>query len=305
MLDLTEASVQHPVLTDKAGEFSSKYNREHFQFDHGLSGHPLFALDSLRALAKRMPDHRDTYWSNGKVSVDAGWETGRDGRLSLDDTIAHIADNNSMVILKHAEQDGVYGPLLKDFLGRIVQLAGPRMRPDVMVGEVLILISSPNRVTPYHIDAETNYLVQVTGDKTICVFDGQDRTLVRHEELEKYFAGDHSGAAYRQERQKDATEYDLRAGTAVHIPPFSPHWVRNGNNVSVALSVNYELRSIHRLGRVYRMNAMLRRAGLAPTAPGQSGWRDGLKAAAIDGMASARNIVRRQSGQGYATWQPG
>ncbi len=292
-----------PLLDDPGGHFANHYNRQHFKFDHGLDGHPLFALDSLRALARRMPDHGDTYWSNGPVEVTAGWETGRDGRLSLDDTIAHIRDNNSLVILKHVEQDPVFAPLLQRFLGRVVELAGPRMRDDVVVGEVLVLISSPGRLTPYHIDAETNFLVQVAGDKTFCLFDGSDRTLLGHDELERFFAGDHSGARYRAERQGDATMYELRAGDAVHIPSFAPHWARNHDSVSVALSVNYELRSILQLGRVYRMNHLLRRAGLAPAPPGVSPWRDRIKLASASGVIVARSLLRPRRSP-YGTWQP-
>ena len=93
-----------------------------------------------------MPDHRDTYWSNGKVAINNRWETGTEGRASLQDTIVNIAHNDSMVILKHTEQDPVYGPVLQDFLTRLVVASGARMRGDVTIGEALILLSSPNRI---------------------------------------------------------------------------------------------------------------------------------------------------------------
>jgi len=65
----------------------------------------------------------------------------------LDETIVNIEHNDSLVILKHTEQDPVYGPLLQQILRRVIDLSGTQMRCDVKVGEVLILISSPNRVT--------------------------------------------------------------------------------------------------------------------------------------------------------------
>jgi len=49
----------------------------------------------------------------------------------------------------------------------------------------------------------------------------------------------------------------LRLATQVtgwHVPVCAPHWVQNKNNVSVAISVNYELRSVERLKRIYRIN---------------------------------------------------
>jgi len=290
-------------LADPEGQFSRNYNRAPFMFPHGLKNHELFELSSLVELARRMPDHRDTYWSNGKVDVADKWEASPDGRLSLVDTIAHIADNNSLVLLKHAEQDPVYGPVFRDFLAKVIELSGDEMRREVLIGEVLILISSPNRLTPYHMDGETNFLVQVVGDKTLSVFDQTDRTLVSEEDRERYHAGDISSIAYRESRQSEANVYELRAGAGVHIPVFAPHWVRNHDNVSVALSVNYELRSVRREERICKLNSRLRKAGFAPAAPGISPWRDAAKLAAANALIAAHRFATRKSAP-YPVWTP-
>ena len=213
--------------------------------------------------------------------MDDRWERNSEGRLSLEDSITGIATNNSMVILKHAEQDPVYAPLLRAFLSRVVDLAGDVMRQDIVVGEVLILLSSPDRVTPYHMDAEVNYLVQVTGNKTVRVYDQTDRALVTHEERERYFAGDYNSAPYREGKLDQASVFELNAGCGVHIPVFAPHWVQTHSNVSVALSVNYELRSVKRLERIYHTNRLLRRVKLSPVAPGKSRWGDEAKLASV------------------------
>jgi hypothetical protein len=276
-------------------------------FGHGLKGHKLFELNSLVELCDRMPDHGETYWSNGKVDVTASWETATAARQSLLDTVANIARNNSLVILKHTEQDPVHGPVLRELLTRFVEFCGARMRGDAVVGEALILISSPNRLTPYHMDGETNFLVQVAGDKTLNVFNHLDRTLITHEEQEDYHLGNHSSAVYREERQKDATVFDLRAGYGVHIPPASPHWVRNGDNVSVALSINYELRSVEKTARIYRLNRRLRKLGLTPVPPGVSAWRDQAKLAALAARDGVARIVRPRSNAResvYPVWVP-
>jgi hypothetical protein len=295
-----------PSLDDTEGLFRQNYNRKTFSFAHGLSSSPLFDLDSLIELSRRMPDHRDTYWSNGKVAVGNGWEAGTGGRLSLQDTIAHIAENDSIVILKHTEQDPVYAPVLQDFLARVVSLAGEQMRSDVTVGEALILISSPNRVTPYHMDGETNFLVQARGDKWFYVFDHEDRTLVTDEERERYFSGDISAVAYRKERQKDAIAYDLKAGYGVHVPLCAPHWVQNRDNVSVAISITYELRSVDHMTKIHRFNRRLRRFGLKPTPPGVSGWSDQLKLAAATALSGLRSIRGRSAPapRPYNVWTP-
>lgn len=293
------------LLTDPEGAFDRHYNRKNFRFAHGLAGHPLFELDSLIGLSLRMPDHRDTYWSNGKVQVDNRWDAGTAQRASLQDTIANIATNDSIVILKHTEQDPVHGPVLQEFLGRVIQLAGARMHSDVTIGETLILISSPNRLTPYHMDAETNFLVQVRGDKWFHVFDQDNRDVISDFEREQYFAGDISSAVYKQEQQKHATTYDLHAGYGVHVPVGAPHWVQNKDNVSVAISVNYELRSVERLTRIYRMNHRLRRLGIAPRPPGQSALADGLKLATGTALSRLRSWARPQRpDRPTAVWSP-
>jgi hypothetical protein len=228
------------ILTDPDGQFARNYNRRHFQFPHGLKGHPLFELSSLVDLARR-PFHHEPFWSNGKVSVTDSWGANGEARLTLVDTIANIGDNDSLVVLKHVEQDPVYGPVLQDLLARVIELSGKQMRQDVLLGEAIILISSPNRVTSYHMDAECNFLLQVAGNKSLWVYDHTDPTLVSHEAREQYHMGNQNSIAYQESRQSEAAVYELHAGNGVHIPVFAPHWVRNHDNISVALSVNYEL----------------------------------------------------------------
>lgn len=291
------------ILSDADGQFARNYNLRPFQFAHGLKGSPLFEIESLLELARRMPNHQETYWSNGKAGFDDSCGFSLDPRLSLLDTIANIGDNSSLVIIKHTEQDPVYGPVLKEFLARVVEFSGEQMRREVAVGEVLILIASPNRVTPYHIDSETNFVVQIAGSKTFSVFDHKDPTLVSDDVIERYHAGDHNSAAYCESKQAEATVYTLEAGAGVHVPPYAPHWARNHDNISVALSVNYELRSVQRNARIFKMNSRLRKLGLKPSPLGASPLRDALKAGAAGALTSAHGMLKRKSAP-YPIWTP-
>jgi hypothetical protein len=294
------------LVLDPDGVFERNYNRLNFMFAHELAGHPMWELPNLIALSRRMPDHTDTYWSNGKIAVGNNWEYRQNEKLSLDETIVNIEHNNSMVMLKHTEQDPEYGPVLQKVLARMVALSGERMRSDVTVGEVLILISSPNRITPYHMDGEANFLLQVAGDKQFYVFDHTDRSLVTDLDLEKFYAVSMVLATYQPERQADATAYDLHAGYGIHVPVNAPHWVQNHDNISVALSVTYELRSVDRLTELHRFNRKLRKIGFSPSPPGQSEWRDGVKLAAARGLRAAVRTMRKrpQLPRPYAVWTP-
>jgi hypothetical protein len=293
------------TVADTEGQFEANYNRRNFMFAHELARHPLFELPSLVDLTRRMPDHRDTYWSNGNVAVGNSWDVGTAGRHSLQDTIANIEHNNSIVILKHTEQDPVFAPVLHNVLQSMIDLSGERMRSDVTIGEVLILVSSPGRITPFHMDAEVNFLWQIRGEKTFYIFNQNDRSLVTDVELENFYSVSASLAVYRPERQADATAYELRQGFGLHLPVTAPHWVQNKDNVSVALSVNYELRSVGRLVELHRFNRKLRRLGINPSPPCTSKWRDDLKLVAGKGLRAVRSLRKRATAApAYAAWTP-
>ena len=244
-------------------------------------------------LARRLPpDPKAAYWSNGSVDVADGWSKGYRARYALDETIANIADNNSLVLLRHAEHDAAYGPVFRDLFARLIELSGPQMRDDVIMGRATILINSPRRVTSYHIDAEVNFLVHIAGHKRIHVFPHDDPAIVTEVELERFHSGNANGAVYKPESQGTATTYDLTPGTGIHVPVYAPHWVQNGDDVSISISVNFDLRSVKRQAAIYRFNSWLRRAGLTPAAPGHSALHDRLKLAAAQGAIALRNAVR-------------
>lgn len=266
-------------LLPKSGDFSQKFNRNDFIFDHGLAHHPLFELPSLLGLAKRIPKYKDfVYWQNGRIKVNERWEVNPGPRLTLDETILGIAHNDSLVILKHAEQDPVFGPVLQEILQRIFSFLSPSAQDDVVLGESLIFINSPRRTTAYHLDLESNFLLQVSGEKFCHVHDCADRSITSHEELEKHCGGDHNGAVFKPGREREAHDYRLTPGHGVHFPSTAPHWVENGNEVSVSININFDLVSIHqRLKPVYAVNRVIRRLGIEPVPPGASVWRDRLK----------------------------
>lgn len=289
---MTDLPIGDVTWINSEGEFARCYNRRSFMFRHSLRGHPLFQVPSLLELARRQGDRPGfAFWSNGTVEVKDRWEKGAAQHRPLVDSILGIADNNSLVILKHAELDPVLGPVLQKLLQRMVELSSNGMRDDVIIGRVTILIASPRRITSYHIDADTNFLLQVAGDKTISVFDQTDRTLMTENELENFHGGDLNGAVFKASRQNDGVTYALRAGFGIHIPSTAPHWAQNGDDVSVALSFNYDLRSVQQNGRIYALNRRLRRLGIDPSPPGVSAWRDRVKLTTAGTIRTMRHLA--------------
>src|ERR1700677_1523468 len=294
------------ILSDPEGQFPSTYNRSTFMFRHGLSGHPLLQLPSLIDLAGRLEKHDGCYWSNGSVDVTDRWEKGADRRQSLKETLENIEYNDSLVILKFVLHDPIVGPLFREVLSAIIRLARPERLEDVLVGRTTILIASPHRTTAYHIHPESNYLFQVAGDKFFAVLDQTDRTLVTDEELECFFNGDLSAAHFKPDREAEATTYDLKGGFGVHVPWLAPHWARNGGQVSIAVSCNFDLAPLQRLSAIYKTNHRLRSIGLRPKSPRDPSWRDGAKVFGVQTVSTLRGLVRPQSANQRmdAGWRP-
>ena len=63
------------------------------------------------------------------------------------------------------------------------------LEPGMNGREGSVIISSPSAVTPFHLDHEHNFLLQIRGRKTVSVFPREDRELLPEEHLEGYFSG--------------------------------------------------------------------------------------------------------------------
>jgi hypothetical protein len=179
-------------------------------------------------------------------------------------------------VLKFVETDPEYSQLLDACLAEIAAIAEP-LNLGMDQRESFIFVSSPGSVTPYHIDPECNFLLQIRGRKTVHQFPAQDRSLITEEELEQFFAGGHRNLKYREEFADRAQTFLLQPGEGLHFPVAAPHWVQNEDEVSISYSITFRTRQSLRRCAVHRFNAGLRRWGWTPTPVGRSPWRDELK----------------------------
>ncbi|HYZ84104.1 MAG TPA: cupin-like domain-containing protein, partial [Bryobacteraceae bacterium] len=142
---------------------------------------------------------------------------------------------------------------------------------------------------------EHNFLCQVQGTKQVSIWDPRDRTVLPEPQIEhmlQIWHGDdyHRNMPFKQEFQERAREYTLNPGDALHFPVGAPHWVKNGNQVSISFSITFRSRYSERQAIIYFLNGKVRRLGLRPTPPGVSGWRDGLKVAAFQTVRFAARV---------------
>jgi hypothetical protein len=270
--------------------FVENFNTKCFMFEHSLHRSSLFDLPNLVELSKRVPD---AFYSTTDDSVEDGWKS-PEARRSLPETLATIGESNSLVLLKGLAHDPEFGPVFRDVLRDVEDAVGDVLRSDIAEARATLVISSPRRVTPYHIDAEVNFLLQLRGEKIVNIFDPSDRTLLTDLELEAFFAGDVNAAKYKKERQHDAYVFDFVPGTGLHLPILAPHWTLNGDSVSVAISVNCSLHSNARMAKIYKLTRKLRSRGLVPLSPGVSPWRDRVKLAVVEGLVSSRRNATRE-----------
>jgi hypothetical protein len=262
-----------------AAEFRRCFDRVPFLVRHRLSGHPLFALPRLLELAATLPAANVEY-NAGNIPVSLAPDlTPRNG-LSAAETIRRIEDCNSWLVLKYVESDPAYRALLEACLAQIARHSEP-LRPGMCMPQGFIFLSSPGSVTPYHMDPEHNFLLQIRGAKSVRLYDAADRALVSHEELERFHAGAHRNLRWRPECETSGQDYSLEAGQGLHFPVCAPHFVRNGGSVSISFSITFRTPDKERDSLVHRFNGVMRSRGLRPSPIGRHPWTDALKSLAF------------------------
>jgi len=281
-----------PLLDADPVEFRANYNEKSFMFRHNMAGHPLFELPRIVLAAERMLGRGDLekfVALGGQTKSAATKFSAMPPRERLAATITQLADAG--VWLKVSSVDTIdpeYAQLLQRLLLELEQLAQFPLRSEITWASLTLFLASPHVVTPYHIDHESNFLFQISGEKDVTLYDPTDRSLLSEVEIERFYAGDYQAAQYREEVQQKGSTYRLSPGRVVHHPPLAPHWIRNCDNVSISVSIGFCMRDIDRRSRVYQVNHFLRRFGVSPTAPGRSKVSDGIKIAGI-GMVSKSN----------------
>jgi Cupin-like domain len=259
-----------------ADEFRTSFNRQPFLIGHHLAGHPLFELPRLLELAARLPEACVAY-NAGDISVAEGLYRGPRTGLSVEETIRRIEDCQSWMVLKHVEADAEYNALLDSCLDEVQRHSEP-LAPGMRKREGFIFISSPRSVTPYHLDPEYNFLLQVRGSKTVHIWNPHDPAVLTDEELEDFFTSEEQkNLKFKDEYEQQASVFELTPGRGLHFPVTSPHWVQNGDGVSVSFSITFQTPASERRAVVYGVNAALRRRGWKPTPAGRSAMLDAMK----------------------------
>ena len=301
-----------PVIECDAERFERDLNVLPYAIGHTLAGHPLFTLEALAGLAQKVATRHNPHMSGGDVyfnegAIEAGTKPEYFGsapdktaeeKAAAAELVRKIEGAQAWVILKHIEREDGYRELMERAVCDALALAGEAGRElfkKIKWFEAIVFITSPNRITEYHIDRECSWIFQIRGNKTIHLFDRADKDVVPEEELERFYTVDNRASEYKPQFEARALVYEMVPGTGVHIPVNTPHWLKNGDNVSITLNVNFQFHDAE-IANLYKANYYLRRAGLEPALPGRNKLGDRAKALAFTAALQVKRTLKKGDG---------
>lgn len=268
-----------------------EFDRSPFPVRHNLAGHPLFEMRRLVELARVKEKRGELYFDLEVKRLDQRWDEIPRAAHTVEEIISRVRENQAWIVLRAADTDPEYCALLDRCMEEIKNLSGGHWQDNMRVQNAIVFINSPRRITTYHIDRECNFILQISGTKTVYIYDQNDRAVLPEEELERFWTIDNNAAIYKEQYKDRARVFQLRPGDGVHVPVNAPHWVQNGDDISITLSVNFQFDDTYR-ANIYRANYYLRKLGIAPSSPGKYPLRDKIKAHAIRNALMLRNSLR-------------
>jgi hypothetical protein len=255
--------------------FAANYPEVPHVLGHELRDHPLFELEALAQLGESLPDGSIEY-NRGDLPIGVDGKPARPA-ISIGQTIRHIAETGSWAVLKNIEQNPLYAAILADLLEELRPQIEARTG-KMMMTQAFVFVSSPNAVTPYHFDPEHNILLQLRGSKVMSQFPAGDAKYAPDEIHEGYHTGGPRELTWREELSQGGREFRIVPGEALFVPVMAPHFVRNGPEPSISLSITWRSEWSFAEADARAFNGVLRRAGITPRRTGRWPARNLVKA---------------------------
>ena len=278
-------------------QFANKVDVTPFSIQHQLQSHPLFQLESLVELSKRLPkEQREYVFAKQEFGTHDNLEQYKhaadNDELSTEDLINAIETQNVVIVLRNVESDHLYGEFVNHCLDSLAGTVEPVTGP-ISGRESFIFVSPPNAYTPYHWDPEQNFFMQVRGKKQMAIYDVADRELLPEEALERYYTQGQVITKCPEELFENYELFEMNPGDGVYVPVTAPHWVKTLDEVSVSVSINFRSPSSIRRARVFRMNRMMRKMGRRPrsVSPRADFWSEQLKSSVLEIPAKIKKTL--------------
>lgn len=252
---------------------------------HGFSQHPLLALERLGELAESLCDAGHCRFMPTGLSQSSPFTASRrslDGR-SVAEIFRDIEEPGSWIAMYNVETDPDYRRFLWDVMSGLKHL----LASDETVFDVrgFIFVSAPPSLTPFHIDRENNFWLQIRGRKVMRLWDRTDREVVSARDVEAFMVyRTLENVVLKDSLLGRCLELDCGPGDGVFFPSTTPHmthsqpqWVRPGNGVSVSIGINFYTERTRRAAHLHNLNRVLRKMHMEPRYPGQNPWLDRFK----------------------------
>jgi hypothetical protein len=273
-----------------ADALRSHYNRRPFLLQHRLQEHPLFDIAPLFDLAQRLPAQQVKF-RRGDIAPDADFDATfkpPQDALTLPHLLAHFEPLHGYICINNPEKDAQYRPQIEALLAEIAAHIHP-LDPHITWYSTYVFISAQGAVTPYHMDREMNFLLQIRGEKTADLWSQDDPVILRPWQKDRLLAYEGARPPYKPEFEARAQHFALRPGLGVHHPFIAPHRVWTHSDLSISLAFTFRTRQSDRLTAAHQFNARLRRLGLQNPKPvGESAWVDAAKAQALHALQRLR-----------------
>jgi len=277
-----------PLLAISPEDTSRCYNRRPYLISHTLQDCDLFSLQSICSLARRVPAQKVSI-RRGKIASDTEIESSfkSDRDISIDDVADGLESRGLYLYVENPERDPVYRDVMLRILANIA--AGVRaVDGPITWYSAYFFVSSAESVTPYHMDREMNYLLQIAGTKNVRLWDQASSEVMTEVEKDRLlsYVGERPGI--RPEVDRISSSHTLTPGVGIHQPFIAPHLVRTASSLSISLAFTYRTTHSDRLTHAHHFNHLVRKMGLHPRNAGSQGLWNQMKAMAYRGYSAVR-----------------
>ena len=276
---------------------SHKFNAIKHNYHH----HPLFSLSSLESLAEYLLPLQKCRFAKEALQLDSAFyhEGKSPDNQSIAQVFAQMDQPGSWLALYDVQHHPAYAELLEGIVQSLSPLFSAQQGKLYEVAGFVFLSSAP-AFTPFHIDRENNFWLQLHGQKKLSVFDHQDRSVVSQQAVEDFIV-------YRSlddvkldgSNRAKAVSFDVAPGQGVYFPSTTPHmtetndsWVTQDNGISVSIGVVFYTDWTQHIARLCQYNCIARKLRLPLSDLQGVGVADLLRARAGQALAYTRQRFR-------------
>ena len=267
---------------------------------HSLSSHPLLQMDSLRELGKRLEARGRIRTHSDQAKPDTPFnsapETHPSGKRGTE-ALADVTKAGAWTSLLNVQSDEIYRTLVDEVLDSLEPTVDA-VDPGMSYRGGWIFVTSPRAITPFHMDMEHNFIVQILGKKRLYVWDPMDRSVVTERGRERFLSFQSRDLVrFHEDFRKKAQVFELEPGMGGYMPSTAPHLVENGDGPSVTMSFTYYTDSTRKRSLLYRGNTHLRRLGFDPLPVGSNPRRDSALTMAMQLYSGTKELALRTLGK--------